>query len=143
VRVVGDRFGAFRPGAWPFPVTVLGHRPRAGLERVFSESSAFFLCLETPAARQLPAKLYEYLGAGRPTFAIAPRGGAVEDWFSRTGAGTCVATEEPEKWAEALAGFIRTLPAYRPPDGRAFHRRALAGRLARIFDEVRSPGGAA
>ncbi len=143
VRVVGDRFGGFRPGPWPFPLTVRGHVPHAELGRVFSESSAFFLCLESAAARQLPAKLYEYLGAGRPTFAIAPRGGAVDEWLARTGAGRCAPAEDPEAWAPALEGFIGDLPNYRPPDGRAFHRKALAGRLARILDEVRSPGGTA
>lgn len=136
VRIVGDRFGRFAPGSWPFPVSVAGYLPHRSLGEVFSEASAFFLCLEPPAARQLPAKLYEYLRAGRPTFAIAPRGGAVEGWLRRTGAGTSAASEEPASWAPALREFIERLPLYRPPSGEAFLRRALAQRLAAQLDAI-------
>ncbi len=136
VRIVGDRFAAVRPGDWPFPVEVRGHVPHRELGREFSRSSAFFLCLEPSAARQLPAKLYEYLRAGRPTFAIVPRGGAAERWLARTGAGTAVPSEEPERWPGALERFIEELPRYRAPDGAAFHRRALAGRLAGVLDRA-------
>jgi glycosyltransferase involved in cell wall biosynthesis len=136
VRIVGDRFGGYRPSEWPFPVTVLGHLPHRELGRVFSESSAFFLCLEAPAARQLPAKLYEYLGAGRPTFAIAPRGGAVERWMERSGAGVSVPSEDPSSWPPALERFIQDLPRFRAPDARPYQRSALAARLARVLDRA-------
>lgn len=136
VRIVGDRFAGFRAGDWPFPVTARGHLPHRELGREFSESSAFFLCLEAPAARQLPAKLYEYLRAGRPTFAIVPRGGAVEQWLARTGAGTAVPAEEPARWSPALERFIADLPGYRAPDPGPFHRRLLTARLAALLDGV-------
>lgn len=136
VRIVGDRFGAAAPGSWPFPVRVQGHVAHRDLGPPFSESSAFFLCLESPAARQLPAKLYEYLRAGRPTFAIVPRGGIVESWLAATGSGVSVPVEEPGRWAPALRAFIETLDAYRAPDCPQFHRRAQAGRLAAILDSV-------
>ncbi|MBV8881467.1 MAG: glycosyltransferase, partial [Planctomycetaceae bacterium] len=51
VRVVGDSFGQFQGGSWPFKLSVEGHRTHQELGGVFSESSAFFLCLEPPAAR--------------------------------------------------------------------------------------------
>ncbi len=136
VRIVGDRFSGFRPGDWPFPVSVTGHLPHRDLGRAFTESAAFFLCLEPPAARQLPAKLYEYLGSGRPTFAIVPRGGAVDRWLAGTRAGVAVPVEDPPAWAPALERFISDLPRYRPPETGGFHRRALAGRLARVLDEA-------
>ena len=139
-RIVGDRFGSFAPGAWPFPVSVSGHLAQRDLGPVFSTSTAFFLCLETPAARQLPAKLYEYLRAGRPTFAIAPRGGIVEAWLRRTGAGVPVPSEEPDRWAPALAEFIDAfLPRYVAPSGEEYQRRAQAGKLAGILDEAGGP----
>jgi glycosyltransferase involved in cell wall biosynthesis len=136
VRIVGDRFSQFTAGTWPFPVSVEGHRTHRDLGDLFSKSSAFFLCLEPPAARQLPAKLYEYLRAGRPTFAIVPRDGAAAQWLARTGAGTSVDSAEPDRWAPALRDFIASLAAYRPPSAEPFFRRALAGRLARLLDEV-------
>jgi glycosyltransferase involved in cell wall biosynthesis len=136
VRVVGDRFGGVRPSDWPFPVAVQGHVRHRELARAFRGTSAFFLCLETPAARQLPAKLYEYLGAGRPTFAIVPRGGAVERWIRETGAGRAVPFEEPSNWTPALERFIEEIPDFRAPDGSAFHRRFLAGKLAGLLDRA-------
>jgi hypothetical protein len=138
VRVVGDRFGSFAPGSWPFPVRAEGHLAHRRLGEVFSAASAFFLCLETPAARQLPAKLYEYLRAGRPVFAIVPRDGAAARWIAANAAGTSVASEDPSSWAPALRAFVDGLGGWTPPPGReAFERRALAGRLAALLDEAR------
>jgi len=137
VRIVGDRFGQFEPGRWPFPVSVRGHLPHRELGRVFSEADAFFLCLEAPAGRQLPAKVYEYLGAGRPTFAIVPRGGAAEGWIRRTGSGMAVASEDPATWRPALDEFISGMGRYRPPPAEAFHRRTLAGALARLLETAK------
>jgi hypothetical protein len=138
VRVVGDRFGAFVPGAWPFAVRSEGHIPHRRLGEVFSATSAFFLCLEPAAARQLPAKLYEYLGAGRPVFAIVPRGGAAARWIASTAAGTSVAAEDPSSWAPALRDFIDGLERWTPPPGReAFERKVQAGMLASVLDGAR------
>ena len=136
VRVVGDRFNQFSAGSWPFPVTVEGHRSHRELGSVLSKSSAFFLCLEPPAARQLPAKLYEYLRAGRPTFGVVPKGGAAADWLTRTGAGAWVDSATPAAWAPALRSFIESLGRYAPPSVQPFARRALTQRLAQILDEV-------
>src|SRR5262245_16090565 len=136
VRVIGDRFNQFTPGTWPFPVMVEGHRSHRELGAVFSASSAFFLCLEPPAARQLPAKLYEYLRAGRPTFAIVPKEGAAADWLTRTGAGAWVDAATPASWVSVLKTFIDALDRYVPPSTEPFARRALTQRLARILDEV-------
>jgi glycosyltransferase involved in cell wall biosynthesis len=137
VRILGDRFGAYRPGAWPFPVSVRGHAAHRDLGRAFSEASAFFLCLEPPAARQLPAKLYEYLRAGRPTFAIAARGGAVDRWLAERGAGVCADASAPATWAPALRSFVDGLAGYRPREAPDLERRAQARRLALLLDEVR------
>jgi len=137
VRIVGDRFNQFSPGEWPFPVSVEGHRTHRELGAVFSKSSAFFLCLEPPAARQLPAKLYEYLRAGRPTFAIVPRGGAAAQWLARAGAGMSIDASAPDAWSPALKMFVESLEAYRAPSAEPYFRRALAGRLAGLLDQVK------
>ena len=136
VRVVGDRFSQFSARTWPFPVSVEGHRAHRELGAVFSASSAFFLCLEPPAARQLPAKLYEYLRAGRPTFAIVPREGAAAEWLARTGAGAFVDSATPASWVPVLKTFIEALDRYVAPSPDPFARRALTRRLAQILDEV-------
>jgi glycosyltransferase involved in cell wall biosynthesis len=137
VRIVGDRFNQFKAGTWPFAVSVEGHRSHRELGAIFSKSSAFFLCLEAPAARQLPAKLYEYLRAGRPTFAIVPFGGAAAQWLDRTGAGTWVDSSSPQAWSPALKTFIDALGTYRAPSAEPFYRRSLSARLATLLDGVR------
>ena len=136
VRIVGDRFHQFTPGTWPFPVSFEGHRTHRELGEIFSKSSAFFLCLEPPAARQLPAKLYEYLRAGRPTFAIVPRDGAAALWLSRTNAGVSADVAAPDCWAPALRDFVGSLATYRAPSAAPFFRRELTARLAGLLDEV-------
>ena len=136
VRIVGDRFHQFKTGTWPFAVSVEGHRTHRELGEIFSRSSAFFLCLEPPAARQLPAKLYEYLRAGRPTFAIVPGDGAAAQWLSRTGAGAWVDSSTPERWGSALKSFVESLAGYRAPSAEPFYRRVLAGQMARVLEEV-------
>ena len=137
VRVIGDSFGQFDAGPWPFKVTVEGHRTHRELGGLFSASSAFFLCLEPPAARQLPAKLYEYLRAGRPTFGIVPKDGAADRWIRRHGAGDSVDSSAPDLWTPALRRFLDTLSRYRAPSAEPFYRRAQTGALAAILDGVR------
>ncbi|HYE99513.1 MAG TPA: glycosyltransferase [Planctomycetota bacterium] len=136
VRIVGDRFSQFRAGAWPFPVSVRGHLPHRELARVYSESDAFFLCLASPAARQLPAKLYEYLGAGRPTFALVPPGGAADRFLRERGSGTSVDVDDPSAWGPALRRFVGTLDDYRPPSAPDLERSALAKKLAAVLDSA-------
>lgn len=136
VRIVGDRFNQFSTGTWPFPVSIEGHRTHRELGAIFSKSDAFFLCLEPPAARQLPAKLYEYLRAGRPTFGIVPRDGAAARWLTRTGAGASADAAAPASWAPALRSFVDSIPGYRPPPAQPYYRRSLTEQLARLLDEV-------
>src|SRR3989442_1237482 len=124
-----------RGGSRPFPVSVEGNRTHLELGVTFSKSSPFFLFLDPPAVRRLPAKLYEYLRAGRPTFAIVPRGGAADQWLARTGAGMSVDSAVPTLWSPALKAFLESLDHYPPPSAEPFFRRPLTQRLARILDE--------
>jgi glycosyltransferase involved in cell wall biosynthesis len=137
VRVIGDSFGQFDAGTWPFKVTAEGHRMHRDLGGVFSASSAFFLCLEPPAARQLPAKLYEYLRAGRPTFGIVPKDGAADRWIREHGAGESVDSAAPDLWTPALGRFLDQLSTFRPPSPEPFYRRTQAQALAALLDGAR------
>jgi hypothetical protein len=137
VRIVGDSFGQFPAGKHPFKLTAGGHRSHRELGEVLSQSSAFFLCLEPAAARQLPAKLYEYLRAGRPTFGIVPKDGAADRWIREHGTGSTVDAAAPDQWAPALGRFLDALPAYRAPSAEPFYRRTQARTLAGILDQVR------
>jgi hypothetical protein len=137
VRIVGDSFGQFAAGAYPFKITAGGHRSHRELGDVLSQSSAFFLCLEPAAGRQLPAKLYEYLRAGRPTFGIVPKGGAADRWIREHGAGTAVDAAAPDTWAPELGRFLDGLAGYRAPSAEPFYRRSQAKVLAGLLDQVR------
>ncbi|MBV8879215.1 MAG: hypothetical protein JO332_04575, partial [Planctomycetaceae bacterium] len=86
---------------------------------------------------QLPAKLYEYLRAGRPTFGIVPRDGAADRWIREHRSGVSVDSAAPDRWAPELRGFLDSLADYRAPSAEPFYRRTLTGRLAAILDGVR------
>src|SRR5579862_7023688 len=137
VHIVGDAFGQFSSGSWSFKVRVEGHRSHRDLGGVFSRSSAFFLCLEPSASRQLPAKLYEYLRAGRPIFGIVPKDGAADRWILGQGAGQTVDSGAPDQWTPALGRFLDGVPEFRAPSPEKYYRRSQAGTLAALLDQVR------
>ena len=53
----------------------------------------------------MSSKVFEYLRAGRPVFAISPAGSAARALFTEVGGGTCVLPDDP--MAEPLAAFVR------------------------------------
>jgi glycosyltransferase involved in cell wall biosynthesis len=106
-------------------------------------AASALLLLEDPdpsARGRLPAKIYEYLAAGRPILARACRDGVVAALLGETGAGTVVATVE-----DAVPAMARLIDAWRRsrpaasvlPEVLARHtRRASTARLARVLDRV-------
>lgn len=74
-----------------------------------------------------PAKLGEYLAAGRPILAHAPAGSFVTELIRKAGAGLVVDTPDPRRLAEALTTLR---------DDAALRTRVVlnAGRLAKEFD---------
>jgi glycosyltransferase involved in cell wall biosynthesis len=53
----------------------------------------------------MSSKVFEYLQAGRPVFAISPAGSAARALFAEVGGGTCVLPDEP--MSAALAAFVK------------------------------------
>ncbi len=53
----------------------------------------------------MSSKVFEYLQAGRPVFAISPAGSAARALFDEVGGGTCVLPDDP--MSEPLAAFVR------------------------------------
>ena len=85
----------------------------------------------------MSSKVFEYLQAGRPIFAISPDGSAARGLFAETGAGTCVLPDEP--MAEPLAAFVTAVREGRAPvaDPAAIGRYELGNlttELAAILD---------
>ncbi len=52
----------------------------------------------------MSSKVFEYLQAGRPIFAISPAGSAARGLFEEVGGGTCVLPDDP--MGEPLAAFV-------------------------------------
>jgi glycosyltransferase involved in cell wall biosynthesis len=105
------------------------------------------LLLDTPGRRVgVPAKLYEYLGAGRPVLALAEPDGDTARVLAESGLTHRVA---PPRSAAAITQALRELLAARrasaaTPDGSLgrlqFTREHQAGRLASLLDQTRGSG---
>jgi glycosyltransferase involved in cell wall biosynthesis len=91
--------------------------------------------------RQIPAKLYEYLRAGKPILAIVDRAGDTHRQLVDVGANTIAQFGDRASIHQTLTTFLVGL-ANRELNGvprhvaRQFDRRLLTGRLANLFDDV-------
>lgn len=90
---------------------------------------------------QVPAKLYEYLRAGRPIIALTDPVGDTARTLASAGAGIVAHLDSQQDIETALLRFIDELAtdSWRrpPPDIVAgFSRRSQTGELARLLDEV-------
>jgi len=76
----------------------------------------------------MSSKVFEYLQAGRPVFAISPAGSAARGLFAEAGGGTCVLPDEP--MSEPLAAFVAAVrDGSAPVADRAALQRYELGRL--------------
>ncbi len=89
----------------------------------------------------IPAKLYEYMRAGKPILALTdPRGDTAE--LMRTwGIDTIAPLDSEAEIADALLQFIVRIRAGNAPtansrDVRCYSRRALTAKLAALFDQL-------
>ena len=96
------------------------------------------IVIDSPGRRVgIPAKLYEYLGAGRPILALAEPDGDVAWALGQGGSPYRIA---PPRDAAAIARAIVELagasePGRDEPRPSPFTRRAIAGRLAKALDD--------
>lgn len=89
-----------------------------------------------------PAKVFEYLAAGRPVLGVGvPWGSVVERLLERTGAGVYCRDDEAldaallEAWA-AYAETGRVPDRSRPAEVERYSQRAMARRVAAVLDDV-------
>src|SRR6185369_7354425 len=93
---------------------------------------------------QVPAKLYEYLAAGRPILSLSRAGGAIEETLRAAAVPFEQAEpDDPEAIAAALARVVRrrAAPADVAPDGpgpgaEAFRSDRLTDRLVECFEDA-------
>ena len=87
----------------------------------------------------MSSKVFEYLQAGRPVFAISPAGSAARALFAEVGGGTCVLPDE--RMADPLAAFVRAArenaaPLAVPSALERYELGRLTVELAAILDDI-------
>jgi glycosyltransferase involved in cell wall biosynthesis len=102
------------------------------------------LLMDSPGRKiGVPAKLYEYLGAGRPILATAEPDGDVAAILRESGvACRIVPCADPARIREGIVELVRgvssgELGAAAPEQRLRFSRQALAGQLAATLDGIR------
>lgn len=85
----------------------------------------------------MSSKVFEYLQAAKPVFAISPTGSAARALFAEVGGGTCVRPDDP--MAEPLATFVADVRAGLAPVAdqtalRRYELGRLTSELATILD---------
>ena len=93
---------------------------------------------------QIPAKLYEYLRAGRPLLALTDPSGDTAAAVRAAGIGAIARLDSPDEIAVALEHFVEAIRQGRAvlPETTAvarLERREQARDLARLLDEARLP----
>ena len=120
--------------------------PRVPYDESLRELGAADLLLLLQASEDtvslVPAKLYEYLRAQRPTLAMV-RPGAVSEVMTRTGGGWTVDPRDRETLDATLVAIVDAWRNHRLAEHRAsldrlrqFDRRTLTGELAKRFDTL-------
>ncbi len=93
---------------------------------------------------QVPAKLYEYLRAGRPILALTDASGDTARTLEAAGAGTIVPLDSASEIEAALPRFLEEIRtnAWRRATSSTiatYSREAQAGRLAQLLDQSAAP----
>ncbi len=119
-----------------------GQVPYGEVLREMCEADALLL-MDSPGRRiGVPAKLYEYLGAGRPVLATGETDGDLGAVLRASGVPHAIARcDDVVGIREAVSGLVRGIDAgtlAAGPDGmrRRYTRHALAGELAALVDRV-------
>ena len=96
-------------------VTHVGHLSRGQSMALQRRADALVLITSPKLVWELPGKVFEYLGAGRPILALA-KGNEAARLVEETGAGVTVAPDDVEAIERALEGALRgeLAEAYRP-----------------------------
>ncbi|GAC1463439.1 MAG: glycosyltransferase family 4 protein [Isosphaeraceae bacterium] len=127
-------------------IKIHGQVPYAQVLREMA-GAEILLLMDTPGRKVgVPAKLYEYIGAGRPVLALGEQGGDLARVLAESGVPhQIVPPDDPAAIARALATLAveageghAELSSRRDPH--RFSREAIAGRLASLLNRC-APGG--
>lgn len=145
IRFLGTAPGAVADLAQRYGVAhLVRHLPAVPHTDCLAQQAAatalLFVGWNDPATGWLSAKLFEYLGAGRPILAVGPPGGEPSRILRECGLPDL--SDDPQTIAGRLESWLREHDASATPSARAsgaalqtYTRRAQAERLARLLDE--------
>jgi glycosyltransferase involved in cell wall biosynthesis len=112
VRFVGDFRSSDREWADSLGLgdrlELVGYLPRADSLRLQRDSEALLLLVPEAGGRGkgvLSGKVFEYLAAGRPIFAVVPPDGAAAELVRETGSGVVVAPDDVDGIRDALTAM--------------------------------------
>jgi glycosyltransferase involved in cell wall biosynthesis len=113
-------------------VEFVPHMPRRDVLREMQAASAL-LIVQPITTVSIPAKLYEYMAAGRPVLALAEPGGETAELVARSGAGRAVPAGEVTAIRQALEWHLRREEPFVPVDPAYFDGAARAEDTCRIL----------
>ena len=126
-------------------VSLRGQIPYANALREMAGADILLLMDSPGRTVGVPAKLYEYIGAGRPVLALSEPGGDLSLVLEQCGLPYRIAPPgDAASIAKALAELSRDARLPQPFSGRDSHRfsrEAIAGRLAVLLDRSVGQGG--
>jgi glycosyltransferase involved in cell wall biosynthesis len=113
MRFVG-RFGSeihAMFAAFPFQesLDVVGYVPHEeSIRQLLCSHAALLIVDEAKESNEIvPGKVYEYIGAGKPVIAVAPRNSAIERLLDETRAGRVAHQHDIERLADILFGYVQ------------------------------------
>jgi glycosyltransferase involved in cell wall biosynthesis len=107
--------------------------PRRAVLQEMIDASAL-LVVQPVTTVSVPAKLYEYMAAGRPVLALAEPGGETADVVRRTGAGIVVPSDDAAAIEQALLELIATSARrFTRVDPTAYDGELRAAQLGRLL----------
>jgi glycosyltransferase involved in cell wall biosynthesis len=113
-----------------------GHAPRRTVIEEMRQASAL-LILQPITTFSIPAKLYEYMAAGRPILALAEPGGETARLVERSHAGLAVSADDERAIEDALISVMALADgAFVPVAGHHYDGAARAAETARILSDV-------
>jgi len=123
-------------------VSVTGQLPYQAAVDEMTRADLLVL-FDTPGRKiGVPAKLYEYLGAGRPVLALAEPDGDTAQVLKESGVCHRIAPpKDVPRIAQAMAELVREIaggvvPAPDPERLRRFTRESIAEELAEVMEQV-------
>ncbi len=119
-------------------VEFVSHLPRLAVLQEMLDASAL-LVVQPVTTVSVPAKLYEYMAAGRPILALAEPGGETAELVRRTGAGVAVPAEDEPDIEQALLTMVGSAgDAFSPVDPRTYDGAVRAAEARKILADVAS-----